>query len=74
MLPTFNDTYEIKSVIGKGGMPTVYLAEHRRLHTRWAVKEVHKQQTARFDFLAESIKIIGRMSKPGFLWPRRNLS
>lgn len=53
-MTTFNDTYEIKSLIGKGGMSTVYLAEHKRLHTRWAVKEVRKQQGARFDFLAES--------------------
>lgn len=51
---TFNDTYEIRSVIGRGGMSTVYLAEHKRLHTCWAVKEVRKAQGARFDFLAES--------------------
>lgn len=50
----FNDTYEIKSQIGKGGMSTVYLAEHVRLHTRWAVKEVRKNQAVHFDFLAES--------------------
>ena len=35
-------------------MSTVYLAEHKRLHTCWAVKEVRKAQGARFDFLAES--------------------
>lgn len=63
MLSTFNDTYEIKSVIGKGGMSTVYLAEHKRLHTRWAVKEVRKQQGARFDFLAES-NILKRLQHP----------
>ncbi len=63
MTTTFNDTYEIKSVIGKGGMSTVYLAEHRRLHTRWAVKEVRKQQGARFDFLAES-NILKRLQHP----------
>ena len=63
MLLTFNDTYEIKSVIGKGGMSTVYLAEHKRLHTRWAVKEVRKQQAARFDFLAES-NILKRLQHP----------
>ena len=51
---TFHDTYEIKNVIGKGGMSTVYLAEHKRLHTLWAVKQVRKDQGARFDFLAES--------------------
>ena len=63
MTTTFNDTYEIKSVIGRGGMSTVYLAEHKRLHTRWAVKEVRKQQGVRFDFLAES-NILKRLKHP----------
>ena len=63
MTTTFNDTYEIKSLIGKGGMSTVYLAEHKRLHTHWAVKEVRKQQGARFDFLAES-NILKRLQHP----------
>lgn len=63
MTTTFNDTYEIKSIIGKGGMSAVYLAEHKRLHTRWAVKEVRKQQGARFDFLAES-NILKRLQHP----------
>lgn len=60
---TFNDTYEIRSVIGQGGMSTVYLAEHKRLHTRWAVREVRKNQGARFDFLAES-NILKRLQHP----------
>lgn len=63
MLPTFNDTYEIKSIIGKGGMSTVYLAEHKRLHTRWAVKEVRKRQEVKFDFLAEA-NILKRLQHP----------
>ena len=29
MTTTFNDTYEIKSMIDKGGMSTVYLVEHK---------------------------------------------
>jgi len=62
-MTTFHDTYEIKSVIGKGGMSTVYLAEHKRLHTNWAVKEVRKQQGVRFDFLAES-NILKRLQHP----------
>lgn len=62
-MTTFNDTYEIQSLIGKGGMSAVYLAEHKRLHTRWAVKEVYKQQSARFDFLAES-NILKRLQHP----------
>lgn len=63
MTTTFNDTYEIKGVIGKGGMSTVYLAEHKRLHTRWAVKEVAKAQGAKFDFLAES-NILKKLQHP----------
>lgn len=63
MTTSFHDTYEIKSIIGKGGMSTVYLAEHKRLHTRWALKEVRKQQGARFDFLAES-NILKRLQHP----------
>lgn len=63
MTTTFNDTYVIRSVIGKGGMSTVYLAEHKRLHTRWAVKQVRKQQGAKFDFLAES-NILKRLQHP----------
>ncbi len=63
MTTTFNDTYEIRSIIGKGGMSTVYLAEHKRLHTHWAVKVVRKQQGARFDFLAES-NILKRLQHP----------
>lgn len=63
MASTFNDTYEVKSLIGQGGMSTVYLIEHRRLHTRWALKVVRKQQGARFDFLAES-NILKRLQHP----------
>lgn len=59
----FNGTYEIRSVIGRGGMSTVYLAEHERLHTKWAVKEVHKQQGVKFDFLAES-NLLKRLQHP----------
>ena len=63
MNQTFNDTYEIKSLIGKGGMSAVYLAEHKRLHTRWAVKQVYKQQAGGFDFLAES-NILKKLQHP----------
>lgn len=64
MTTTFNDTYEIKSIIGKGGMSTVYLAEHKRLRTNWAVKKVQKKQPGgRFDFLAEA-NILKRLQHP----------
>lgn len=63
MNPAFEQTYEIKSLIGQGGMSKVYLAEHKRLHTRWAVKMVSRRQDARFDFLAES-NILKRLQHP----------
>ena len=63
MTSVFNETYEIKSLIGKGGMSTVYLAEHKRLHTCWAVKVVLKQKSSPVDFLAES-KILKRLRHP----------
>lgn len=63
MIQAFCDTYELISIIGKGGMSTVYLAEHKRLHTKWAVKEVRKQQAAQVDFLAES-NLLKRLRHP----------
>lgn len=63
MTEAFNSTYEIKSMIGQGGMSTVYRAEQKRLHTYWAVKEVRKEQGAHFDFLAES-NILKRLQHP----------
>lgn len=62
-MASFSDTYEVRGIIGKGGMSTVYLAEHQRLHTRWAAKVIRKQQAAKFDFLAES-NILKRLQHP----------
>lgn len=54
-MPTvINNTYEIKAVVDHGGMSTIYLAEHNRLHTQWAVKQVKKQPNITFDFLVEA--------------------
>jgi len=63
MISALNETYEIKSIIGKGGMSTVYLAEHKRLHTLWAVKEVIKNPSSPVDFLAES-KMLKKLNHP----------
>lgn len=63
MIEALNETYEIKSIIGKGGMSTVYLAEHKRLHTLWAVKEVIKNPSSPVDFLAES-KMLKKLNHP----------
>lgn len=63
MIAELNETYEIKSILGKGGMSTVYLAEHKRLHTLWAVKEVIKNPSSSVDFLAES-KMLKKLHHP----------
>ena len=63
MISALKETYEIKSIIGKGGMSTVYLAEHKRLHTLWAVKEVIKNPSSPVDFLAES-KMLKKLNHP----------
>ena len=34
--------YRILSVVGRGGMSTVYLARNERANKNWAVKEVRK--------------------------------
>src|SRR5450432_3210999 len=44
-----NERYRILHVIGKGGMGTVYQAEHVRLDTILAVKEVRAPQTVDAD-------------------------
>lgn len=63
MNSALEQNYEIKSLIGQGGMSKVYLAEHKRLRTQWAVKEVAKQQGVRFDFLAE-LNILKQLQHP----------
>lgn len=35
--------YEIKSLLGEGGMGCVYLAEHSKLGRKVAIKSLHQQ-------------------------------
>lgn len=58
-----NDNYKIIKVLGKGGMSVVYLAEHVEWHTRWAIKQVHKEVMEYFDILAEP-NILKSLSHP----------
>jgi len=62
-IPAMDNTYELRRLIGKGGMSRVYLAQHKRLHIDVAVKTVRKQQGQQFDFLAES-EILKRLQHP----------
>lgn len=59
----FDQTYEVLSTIGKGGMGSVYLAKHKRLGTLWAIKEVNKSVGAQVDLLAEA-NILKRLNHP----------
>lgn len=50
MINIQNETYSIIRVLGTGGMSTVYLAEHRRLHTRVAIKRISKKKLKEGNF------------------------
>lgn len=50
-----DDKYEILSVIGKGGMSTVYLSINRSANRKWAVKEVLKNGTSSDDVVKQNL-------------------
>ena len=50
----FQGTYLLCGEIGRGGMSTVYLAEHLRLKTKWAIKQVGKYAIPDFNVRAEA--------------------
>lgn len=58
-----NENYRIIEKIGEGGMSRVYKAEHVRLKSIWAVKEVIKNQDIKFDFLSEA-NILKKLKHP----------
>ena len=49
--------YKIISVIGQGGMSTVYLARHRRLNKEWAVKEISREYCEKEEMIIRQILI-----------------
>jgi serine/threonine protein kinase len=62
--------YEIKGVLGEGGMAVVYLAEHRLLHTRIALKLLNREfvhnENIRKRFLSEA-RNMAKMSHPNIV-------
>lgn len=49
------DKYIILKEIGKGGMSTVYLAEHQLLGQRWAIKEIQKESGEKQELIRQSL-------------------
>jgi serine/threonine-protein kinase len=62
--------YRIESVVGKGGMSVVYLAEHERLHRKAALKllapELAENESFRDRFLRES-EIAAQLDHPNVI-------
>lgn len=59
----FNGKYKTISLIAKGGMSKVYLAESTSLGTKWAIKAVDKKLNVEFDLLAEP-NILKKLNHP----------
>lgn len=57
--------YRILSVIGQGGMSTVYLAVHERLKQKWAVKEISMEYCENYEDKQEANSRGGYFKKIG---------
>ena len=64
MAQILNGTYEVLSLIGKGGMSTVFKARHVRLNTIVAVKSVRKDQAVD---LAAEVHILTKLNHPNLV-------
>lgn len=61
--------YRILSVIGQGGMSTVYLAMHEKLKQKWAVKEISMEYCENYEMISRQLiveaDILKRLDHPG---------
>ena len=61
--------YRILSIIGQGGMSTVYLAVHERLKQKWAVKEISMEYCENYEMISRKLiveaDILKRLDHPG---------
>lgn len=61
--------YKIVSVIGKGGMSTVYLAVHQRLGQKWAIKEISREYCENYEMISRQLiaeaDILKKLDHPG---------
>jgi|GEM_PF-2059889 len=62
--------YEIKGIIGKGGMARVYLARHQALDRNVAIKVLNRQEDADSEFsdrFLREARIVANLSHPGIV-------
>ncbi len=61
--------YKIMSVLGRGGMSTVYLAVHQRLDQKWAIKEISREYCENYEMVSRQLiaeaDILKKLSHPG---------
>lgn len=61
--------YKIISVIGQGGMSTVYLARHQRLNKEWAIKEISREYCENYEMISRQLvleaDILKKLNHPG---------
>lgn len=57
------ENYQIISAVNLGGAHRMYVAEHRQMRTRWAIKEITKPAAAPADCL-ERAQVIQQMNDP----------
>ena len=69
-----DNKYKILSVIGHGGMSTVYLAINEKANRLWAVKEVRRDTQTELDIISQSLltekKILTRLSRHRYAYYR----
>ncbi|MCF8416053.1 MAG: TonB family protein [Crocinitomicaceae bacterium] len=70
MIGQIISNYEVKSLLGAGGMGTVYLAEHVKLGRQVAIKSLHAQfvnsEEIRARFIHEA-KVMGQLQHPNIV-------
>ena len=65
-----DDTYEVVGLLGRGGMGTVWLARHRRVPKKVAIKVLHQSAAADVQALARfrrEAEIASRLGHPGIV-------
>ncbi len=62
-----NGRYIVKGLLGKGGFGTVYLAEDRRLHKKWAIKQIDVMDDAALSAAKAELAVLTQVSHPNIV-------